>query len=49
MVNHFNVYKKSNAATKNKFNLRYNRKLKLMNQIIDKLNKPLFINNNIFF
>ena len=49
VVNHFIVYKKSNATTKNKFNLRYNRKLKLMNQIIDKLNKPLFINNNIFF
>lgn len=36
-----------NNNMKTIFQLRYKRKFKIVNKIIDKLNKPLFINNNL--
>ncbi len=44
--NLFNNYMKSINNTNNKYQLRYEKKFKLINQVINKMKKPLFINNN---
>ena len=46
MSDPFMVDLNENILMKRRFKLSYERKFKIINRIIDKLNKPIFINSN---